>query len=114
LALEKNQCRIFSEILSRSIHKELQSHSKESRREWVIRMMMNAGINNGNNKDWQFWQQNNHPIELSYPSIINQKLDYLHYNPVEASYVESPEHWLYSSGKDYYGKKGLLVVELVY
>ncbi len=80
----------------------------------MIRMMTMADLNNGNNRDWQFWQQNNHPIELSTNKIIDQKLEYLHYNPVVAGYVESPEHWLYSSAKDYYGKKRLLEVELIY
>ncbi len=106
--------RDFKSFTSRSIRKEIQNYSKESRREWMNRMMTTAGLNNSNNKDWQFWQQNNHPIELSNNKIIDQKLAYLHYNPVAASYVENPEHWLYSSAKDYYGKKGLLEVELIY
>jgi len=110
----QNILRDFKSFTSRSIRNEIQNHPKESRREWMTRMMTFAGLNNGNNKDWQFWQQNNHPIELSYNSIIDQKLKYLHYNPVSAGYVESPEYWLYSSAKDYYGKKGLLDVELIY
>ncbi|XWN38111.1 MAG: transposase [Balneola sp.] len=109
----QNILRDFKSFTSRSIRKEIKNHPKESRRKWMIDMFMNAGINNGNNKDWQFWQQNNHPIELSSPLIADQKLEYLHFNPVVAGYVESPEYWLYSSGKDYYGKKGLLDVELI-
>ena len=35
-------------------------------------------------------------------------LDYIHNNPVTAGFVESPEDWLYSSAKNYEGKKGLL------
>lgn len=110
----QNILRDFKSYTSRSIQKEIKMHPKESRKKWMVQMMMNAGMNNGNNKDWQFWQQSNHPIELSSNSIIDQKLEYLHYNPVSAGYVESPEHWLYSSAKDYYGRKGLLDVELVY
>ena len=110
----QNILRDFKSFTSRTIRKEIEKHPKESRREWIIDMMMNTGINNGNNKDWQFWQQNNHPIELSSNPMIDQKLEYLDFNPIVAGYVESPEHWLYSSGKDYYGMKGLLEVELVY
>ena len=43
--------------------------------------------------------------------MIDQKLEYLHYNPEVAGYVESPEHWLYSSARNYYGKEGLLEIE---
>jgi len=57
------------------------------------------------------WQQHNHPIVLSSNTMIDQKLEYLHYNPEVAGYVESPEHWLYSSARNYYGKEGLLEIE---
>jgi hypothetical protein len=40
---------------------------------------------------------------------MQQKLDYLHNNPVEAGFVEKPEDWLYSSAKQYYTeKKGMI------
>lgn len=110
----QNILRDFKSFTSRTIRKEIIKHPKESRRKWMLSMMTNAGINNGNNKDWQFQQQNNHPIELSSNLIIDQKLEYLHFNPVVAGYVESPEQWLFSSAKDYYGQKGLLDIELIY
>ena len=99
---------------SRVIKEEIKTYPKESRREWLLWMFERAGKNNGNNINWQFWQQHNHPIELSSNSIIDQKLEYLHYNPVVAGFVESPEHWMYSSARSYYGKPGLLDVELCY
>lgn len=37
-----------------------------------------------------------------------QKLDYLHENPVRAGWVENPEDFLYSSARDYSGKTGLI------
>lgn len=77
-------------------------------------MFKHAGKANGNNNEWQLWQQHNHPIELSNNKIIDQKLEYLHYNPVVAGYVESPEHWLYSSARNYYGLQGLVDVEIAY
>lgn len=80
----------------------------------MIWMMKRAGLNNGNNRNWQFWQQHNHPIELATTKMINQKLEYLHLNPVKAGFVERPEHWYYSSARDYHGKKGLLDVEIIF
>ncbi len=48
----------------------------------------NSGEYNSNNEKIQFWQQNNKPIELWSPSVIQQKLDYIHYNPVETGLIE--------------------------
>jgi len=39
-----------------------------------------------------------------------QKIEYIHNNPVERGYVDRPEHWWYSSARDYLGQEGLLRV----
>ena len=44
--------------------------------------------------------------------MFYQKLKYIHMNPVEAGFVEKAEDYLYSSARDFYGKKGL--IELSY
>jgi putative transposase len=45
--------------------------------------------------------------------MLNQKLDYIHYNPVRCGYVEDPAHWRYSSYSNYYGQEGLLPIEIL-
>ena len=35
----------------------------ESRREWMLGLFRFAGSMNGNNANYQFWQQDNHPVE---------------------------------------------------
>ena len=52
-------------------------------------------------------------MELHSPKWINQKLDYIHLNPVKAGTVEQPEEYLYSSAKNYIGKEGLIDVEIL-
>ena len=54
-------------------------------------MVRQAGQNNGNNKDWQLWQQHNQPIELLTIDMFYQKLQYIHDNPVVAGFVEQEE-----------------------
>jgi putative transposase len=44
---------------------------------------------------------------------MQQKLDYIHYNPVVAGYVAEPEHYLYSSAIDYSGGKGMIDILLI-
>jgi hypothetical protein len=33
--------------------------------------------------------------------MIDQRLNYIHSNPVEAGFVEEPHHWTHSSAKDH-------------
>ena len=63
-----------------------------------------------NNSNFQLWQQHNQTIELTDNKMAHQKLDYMHYNPVEAGFVLRQEDWLYSSAIDYNGGKGLLEI----
>ena len=78
----------------------------------MLEMMENAGKENRQNISFQLWRQDNHPIELFDLKILNQKLNYLHHNLVVAGIVDKPEDSLYSSARDYYGKKGLIDVLL--
>jgi REP element-mobilizing transposase RayT len=50
----------------------------------------------------RIWQKTNMPILIYSEKFFNQKLDYIHNNPVEKGYVESPEDWIYSSARNYY------------
>ncbi len=48
------------------------------------------------------------PIELWSNKVIGEKLNYIHYNPVEEGLVFRPEDYVYSSAIDYSGEKGVL------
>jgi hypothetical protein len=91
----------------------IRANSQESRKEWMLAIMTKVGKQNSQNLSFQFWQQDNHPIELYDNRILHQKLDYIHYNPVVAGIVEKPEDYLYSSARDYYGLPGLIDIILV-
>ena len=45
--------------------------------------------------------------------MIDQRLNYLHQNPVKAGLVDKAESWIYSSAIDYCGMKGLVNIELL-
>ena len=93
---------------STQLRKAITENMSESRSDWMLRMMNAAGLKNSNNYVWQFWQQHNQPVELYDDHIFYQKLEYIHQNPVRAGFVEKEEDWLYSSARDFYGKKGLI------
>ncbi len=100
--------RDFKSFTSTQLKKALNENTQESRREWIIWMMERAGNKNSNNEGFQFWQQHNQPIELFTKKVIQQKLEYIHNNPVDEGFVEQPEEYLFSSAKDYAGITGRL------
>ena len=97
---------------SKNIQKVIAENTQESRREWLLWMMQRAGSKNSNVKNSQFWQQNNKPIELWSADVIDQKIDYIHQNPVLAGFVTEPHYWKYSSAIDYSGGKGMLDIDI--
>ena len=89
---------------SRQIRKGL----KEDIESLAYQILVLNGLKNSRNQDFQLWQQHNHPIEISSDHMFDQKVDYIHMNPVEAGIVDYPETWKWSSASDYNGGKGLL------
>ncbi len=45
--------------------------------------MERAAKKNTNEAKFQLWQPESHPIQLINNKMAHQKLDYIHYNPVE-------------------------------
>jgi len=86
---------------SKALCRAIETHPGESRKEWLLYMLAREGKRNPNNETYQFWQQDNHPIELRTGPIMLQKLDYIHQNPVKAGFVEEPHHWTWSSARNY-------------
>ncbi len=76
-------------------------------------MFIEAGVNLKRIKNYKVWQDGNHPELLVTPAFMDQKLDYIHNNPVEAEIVDESWEYRYSSARDYCSsKKGL--IDIVY
>lgn len=103
--------RDLKKFTSKAILKAIEENSQESRKEWMLAIFRRAGEYNTNNRYFQFWRQDNMPIELFTPKVIQQKLDYIHENPVKAGIVEKPEEYRYSSAKFYAGEHGFLKMQ---
>jgi len=82
--------RDIKKFTSYRIIKAIRENSKESRRELLMWLFQRAGIRTSQNTRYQFWQQHSHPIELSTNEMIQQRLDYIHNNPVKQGIVLSP------------------------
>lgn len=85
------------------------NNPEESRRKSLLHTFEEAGMNSSSNFQFKFWEHENHPVLLNTSTMYNQRLNYIHFNPVKAGFVTEPWHWKYSSAVDYYHQgKGLL------
>jgi len=106
--------RDFKKFTSSNVIKAIEHNNHESRQSWMLWIFKKAGEENKRNKDYQFWQQENHPVELSTNEMIDQRLNYLHENPVRSGAVRNAEEYVYSSAIDYYtAEKGLIEVDFI-
>jgi REP element-mobilizing transposase RayT len=71
----------------------------ESRREWMLHRFEWNASQNKRSSDNQVWTHENHPEIIYSLKFFNQKLNYIHQNPVRAGWVEYPEEYIYSSAK---------------
>jgi putative transposase len=93
--------RDFKGYTSRKMLKTIEENPQESRKEWMLWMFERAGKKNSNVKNRQFWQQNNQPIEIWSLNVFEQKLNYIHQNPVLSGFVTNPIDYKYSSARNY-------------
>jgi len=61
-------------------------------------------------QQYQVWIRGSHPQQIQNRCVLNQKLEYIHANPVRRGYSQTPEGWCFSSIHDYMGKSGFLTV----
>ena len=86
----------------------------EIRRNWVMKKFEEASIAMKLLDKFQVWQTpvNSVYIDLHDEDMMNEKIDYIHYNPVRDRIVSHAEDYLHSSARDYIGIKGLVNVSI--
>lgn len=105
--------RDFKKFMNKQILKMLEQDEHESRRKWMLDRFRFAGTNDGRITNYRFWQEGNHVEEIHTEDFLWQKINYIHQNPVHAEIVARPDDYLFSSGSNYAGEKGLLPVEVI-
>ena len=99
--------RDHKKFTAKKIVEAIDANLQESRREWMLPLLRQP------DGTIRFWQQDLHPIWLRTPAVIDQKLDYLHTNPVIEGLVDEPHHYPYSSAAAYAGMPALLNVDII-
>ncbi|MFN3760914.1 MAG: REP-associated tyrosine transposase [Algoriphagus aquaeductus] len=94
--------RDLKKFTSKKIFNAICENPKESRKQW-LKMLLSY-----EDKIW-FWEEGYHGEEIFTQEFFDQKVNYIHSNPVRANIVEKEEEYLYSSAADFYGvRKGYL------
>ena len=105
--------RDFKKYTSKNILKTLKDDNLESRRVWMLNRFEYGGRNDDKIKNYKFWQDGNDAQLIYTNDYLQQKMNYIHNNPVIAEIVDNPDDYKYSSAIDYAGRKGLLEVKVV-
>jgi hypothetical protein len=66
------------------------SRNTQPSKSWLLRLFKEE-------KGFVFWSPDNHAEEIFSRRFLEQKLNYIHQNPVRAGYVHAAEDWAWSS-----------------
>jgi len=104
-----NTIRDFKSFTSKELLK-LINESGESRRDWMLEIFQKAAARHIRNSGFQLWTHENHAEQIYSNQFLEQKINYIHQNPVVAGIVLNADDYPYSSATNYAGKGGLLPV----
>jgi REP-associated tyrosine transposase len=105
--------RDFKKFTSVHVCRAIENNQQESRKSWMLSVFKSAALDSKKHINYKFWQNEYHPVELFSNELVDQKLEYIHDNPVNEGVVDKREDYLYSSARDYAGINGLLEIEFL-
>ena len=91
-----NILRSFKSHTAKALIAAISDNPQESRKELFLHQFNYFGKKSKNNEN-QFWKHDSHPFYLYSNEMIEQKINYIHNNPVEAGFVNEPHEWRLSS-----------------
>lgn len=75
----------------------------ESRRKWILEYFQKSCEHLKRPQTFKVWQDGYHAEEIFSNKWIKEKINYIHQNPVVEKIVTAPEHYYYSSARNYAG-----------
>ena len=104
--------RDFKRYTSRRIIQTVEENPQESKQKWLLWMFKREAEKYKTKSTYQFWQHHNKPIELWSEKVIQQKIEYIHQNPVESGFVLEATEWKYSSARNYANENYLFEIDI--
>jgi REP element-mobilizing transposase RayT len=87
----------FKSFTSKEFLREINTNPKESRSYWLLNVSKHFATLTKQVKDFRLWKTNNQPTLISDNEILDQKINYIHENPVRAGVVTEAPYYKYSS-----------------
>ena len=105
--------RDFKKFTSKKIVSVIQEIN-ESRKEWLLDKFAFMARKTSRAENYKLWKDDNHAILINSGKLFEQKLNYIHLNPVRQMIVPHEEDYLLSSAHDYAGgTQGLVNITLL-
>ena len=89
--------RDFKTYTSKRLTEMILNNPSESRKDWMEMVFKYYAKLVNRLNGYSFWSDGYYPVELNSNYLIDQKLEYIHDNPVRAGYVLNQEDWRLSS-----------------
>ena len=90
------------------------NYLKDQNAETILRLLRYFKLMHKKDRDYQLWQEGSHPQAIQSDDMMRQRLEYIHNNPVKRGYVDDPNHWRYSSARNYAGTPPLIDVATIW
>jgi REP element-mobilizing transposase RayT len=103
--------RDFKKFTSKALIQEIMEET-ESRRYWMLEYFRKEGEKLKGIRNYKVWQDGNHAEVIDSNKFFDEKLDYIHNNPVKELIVERPEDYVFSSARNYAGLDNYLEIVL--
>jgi putative transposase len=87
----------YKSFTAKKILNEIEENAQESRREWLLYLFEYYSKQNNQYDKYHFWQYKNQPSALYSREVIEQKINYIHQNPVRAGLVNDAANYIFSS-----------------
>ena len=89
--------RDFNRFTSHSITAFLEERQSKD----MLEVFRSSALEEARGNRYKVLQEGFHPVGIDTEKFFREKLNYLHENPVRKGFVEQPEHWKYSSARNY-------------
>ncbi len=93
--------------------REITKTAKTDEKKWLLNQFEFYKKKYKKDSEYQVWQEGFHPQVIMGRDVFKQKVEYVHNNPVKSGIVETAEHWIYSSARNYLYGKGCIEIDLI-
>lgn len=94
---------------------EIIDSETDLRKQWMLQRFEQSSQNLRRLEKYQLWQSCSNPTHIDFRQLfkLQERILYVHENPVRDKIVAKPEDYLYSSAGDYAGQKGMVNVTVI-